>query len=189
MYWKLSLCSRDGFQLLFPLPRRQRNESGKCSVLPHLLRERERPEREGNFGKLSEIPSTKTLCPGKQPLSSAWSFCPFGEPGVCCECWQPCSPVPYCFHIPPVLSFGFFVCLFQEQEGVSHHCQRLHLAQFAFWKYPYAVSSLAGFFSISLNLHLSGGRSELIPALESCCDAPAISHLTAEAGILSLPLL
>lgn len=39
VHWKVSLCSRGGFQLLFPLPRRQRNESGKFSVLPHLLRE------------------------------------------------------------------------------------------------------------------------------------------------------
>lgn len=93
------------------------------------------------------------------------------------------------FHVPPVLSFRFFVCFFPEQEGVSHHCQGLHLAQLALWKCPYAVSSLARFFSISLNLHLSVGRSDPIPALQSCSDAPAISHLTAEAGVLSFPQL
>lgn len=80
-----------------------------------------------------------------------------------------------------------FCCLFQEQEGVSHHCQRLHLARLALRKCPNAVSSLARFFSILLNLHLHVGRSEPIPTLKSCCDAPAISHLTAEAEILSFP--
>lgn len=38
---------------------------------------------------------------------------------------------------------------------------------------PRAVSSLARFFNISLNLHLNVGRSDPIPTLKSCCDASA----------------
>lgn len=159
-------------------------ESALCSLI--YGKSQECPEREWKFRKLCEIPGTKILYPGKQLLSSALIFFPFGNPGVCCESWQSCSKTDN-FHIPPVLSFEVFVGLFQEQEGVSHHCQGLHLAQLALWKYPCAVSSLARFFSISLNLNVA--RSDPIPAIKSCCDAPAISHLTAEAGMLSFPQL
>lgn len=67
-----------------------------------------------------------------------WSSFPLEIQVFAARAGSPASPGPTLFHIdnihiPSVLSFGIFACLFQEQEGVSHHCQGLHLAQLALW--------------------------------------------------------
>lgn len=138
--------------------------------------------------KLCKVPSTKTLYPKNQSFSSAFIFFPFGKPCVCRESWWTCSPIVSYRRLSHSFSAFtlFFVCLFQEQEDVYHHCQWLYLAQPS-WKYPYAVSSLDRFISISLNVYLN--VSDPIPALKCYYDATAISHLTTKTGTLSSPQL
>lgn len=86
--------------------REMSQESSLCSFI--YWKRWERPEWEWKFRKLGEIPGTKTVS-----RKTALIFFPFGNPGVCCESWQPCSPrshsVSYrqLWHAPSALIWVF----------------------------------------------------------------------------------
>lgn len=101
--------------------------------------------------------------------------------------------LPYVLPCSAWAAFMALLCLhflslfeFQEQEHVHSCCQWLCLAQPSL-KYPYAVSSLDRFFSISLNVHINVPYP--FPTLKSYCDTAAVSHLTTQTRALSYPQL
>lgn len=165
----------------FPTPTQAQNESGRVHCAPSFMERDENVLNEdGSSGNFVRSQALKLfILEGSLFLLPSSSFTleiqVFAVRAGSSASPSPTWPHTDNFHLAPLLSFAFFVCLFQEQEGVSRPCQGLHLAQLALWKYPCAVSSLGGFFSISLNLHVSLSRSDPIPALKSYCDAPAIT--------------
>lgn len=94
--------------------------------------------------------------------------------------------LPYVLPCSAWAAFMALLCLhflflfeFQEQEHVHSCCQWLCLAQPSL-KYPYAVSSLDRFFSISLNVHINVPYP--FPTLKSYCDTAAVSTLLLKQG-------
>lgn len=186
------MCSENGFQLRFPLPRN--NSAGEkmshvvCVVLPRFMEKDGHPEREGVLRKLCEGLSTKTLGPRKRPFSflyllSLWK--------AVCLLWELGDPICHVLHcstqaaLALIHSFHFtFLFGFLEQEHIHSHHQWLYLAQPSL-KCPYAVSSLDRFFSVSLKMYLNVFHPS--PALKCYCDATAVSHLTTETRVLYFP--
>lgn len=127
-----------------------------------------------------EIPGTKTLYPGRQPLSSAFIIFHFGNAGVCCESWQLCFPKSHMAsyrqlsHCPTA-----FICVFCLPFPRAGRCEP-SLSGAASGTACLMEVSLSCFliskvFQHLINLHVSLSRSDPIPALKSYCDAPAIT--------------
>lgn len=180
-----SPCSVDGFQLHFPLP--HNNKAGEkmshvvCAVLPVEWKKMERKLRKGPTIKTVSWKTVSSFCICDLSLWKA--ECALGAADLLSYVLPRSKWAVFmallCFHF-------LFLFEFQEQEHVHSYCQRLCLAQPSL-KYPYAISSLDRFFSISLNVHINVPYS--FPTLKSYRDTTAVSCLTTQTRALPYPQL